>query len=143
MLRILLILSAISAFIYLLFAFKGWLGQLRRRKHSPDAPPRAYFWGLTFAVLFHYGFPLWWWRYGLRNALKLMIFCVSSVMVVKAILGATGAIDVDGLGESIAASLFIAVPIRAIAGLWLAKHDAVWRSAILLQRKAHLQAVET
>tara|TARA_R110002167_G_scaffold12858_1_gene54631 strand:- start:64 stop:387 length:324 start_codon:yes stop_codon:yes gene_type:complete len=106
-------------------------------------PLRAYFWGLAFAVLFYYGFPVWWWRYGLRNTMQLLGICVVLVVAIQTILRVTGAIEVDNFGESMAVGLIIAIPIRVIAGFWVAKYDAKWRRAILLQRKARMQAVDT
>ena len=137
MLKIFLVLSGISALLFCVAAFTGW----RRRKKSGSAQPRrAYFWGLMFALLFYYGFPVWWWRYGLRKTLELMLACIVAVMTLQAILRAIGAINVDGLGESFAVGLFLAVPIRAVAGLWVTRRDAEWRSAIILSRKARLAA---
>ncbi len=135
MLKIILILSGISALLFCVAAFTGWR---RGKKSGATLPRRAYFWGLMFAFLFYYGFPVWWWRYGLRKTLELILACIVAVMALQAILRAAGLINVDGLGESLAAGLFVAVPIRAVAGLWVARRDAEWRSAITLSRKARL-----
>lgn len=141
MARILLTLTVISAVLYCLLAVVSWTRQFRKRgKASIAAPFPAYFWGFTFAVFFYYGFPIWWWRYGLRNAIKLVLSCIFLVAATQAILRLTGMIEVNGFAESVGASLFISVPIRALAGFWVARNDWRWRSAILVERKARINA---
>jgi hypothetical protein len=139
MARILIILTAISAAMYLLIATTSWLRRASERRkvreHVPEPYP-AYFWGFAFAVVFYYGFPVWWWRYGLRNTCKLIISCVLIVAAAQAILRYAELIEVDGLGESFAASLLIAVPVRALAGFWVARNDRRWRNAIVIKRGA-------
>ena len=156
-----LILAAASALIYLLLAFKGWGKQAQRsskrvpvdhhrqsevgerpEQASPDAPQRSYVWGLAFAVLFYYGFLIWWARYGLGRAVKLTLACIAMVGLLQLALRSAGMIDIDGIGESIAAGLFIAVPIRAVAGVYVAKHDNSWRRAIVAQRNLRIQAAK-
>lgn len=152
------ILAAASAFIYILLTIKGWAKQARLsqertkveqpanserlQRASPDAPPRAYFWGLTFAVLFYYGFLIWWGRYGLGRAVKLTLACIVAVGLVQIVLRSAGMIDIHGIGESIAAGLFIAVPIRAVAGIYVAKNDNSWRSAVVAQRRLRTQSAK-
>lgn len=136
MLRILLVLSGISALLFCVAAFTDWR---RRRNSGLVQHRRAYFWGLMFALLFFSGFPVWWWRYGLRKTFELMIACGLAVMTVQIILRVIQVIKVDNLGESIGVGLFIAVPVRAIAGLWVARRDAEWRSAIVQSRMARLR----
>ena len=137
MLKALLILSGISALLYCIAAFTGWM---RRKRSDLVHPPHSYFWGLMFALLFYYGFPFWWWRYGLRKTLELIITCALAVVAIQTILRVTGLIKVDNLGESLAAGLLIAVPVRAIGGLWVARRDAEWRSKFLQSRKKQLVA---
>jgi hypothetical protein len=139
MARILLILTAISVALYLLLAITSWFRHANARKIAPAQaakPYPAYFWGFAFALIFYYGFPIWWWRYGFRNTCKLILACVLIVAATQAILRYTGTIKVDGIGESFVASLLIAVPIRALAGIWVAKNDRRWRDAILMKRNA-------
>lgn len=149
-------LAAASAFIYILLTIKGWTRQVRRshgstkverpvnsgrpQRTSPEAPPRAYFWGLTFAVLFYYGFLIWWGRYGLGRAAKLTLLCIVAVGLVQILLRSTGMIDIDGIGESFAVGLLIAVPIRALAGIYVARYDNSWRSEIVAQRRMCAQS---
>jgi hypothetical protein len=144
MLRLLLVLGAVSALLYVAFSIvrHSTRPSIRRsmRPHADQSvlvrPNSAYFWGLLFALVFYYGFPLWWWRYGLLRAVQVMLACVAATALLQAVLRTTGAIQVDGLGESVAASLLLSVPIRAIGGLWVARRDAEWRSAILERRRA-------
>lgn len=142
MARFLLILTAISAALYLVLASISWFRHTSERRSVPawtaqaTKPYPAYFWGFAFALVFYYGFPIWWWRYGLRNTCKLILACVLTVAVTQAILRYAEMIEVDGLGESFAASLLIAVPIRALAGFWVAKNDRRWRHAIVMKRNA-------
>ena len=139
MAKILLILTAISATIYLLLVATSWSRQTRKRKGVQEQAPMpypAYFWGFAFAVVFYYGFPIWWWRYGFRNTCKLILSCILIVTATQAILRYARLIEVDGLPESFAVSLFIAVPIRAFAGIWVAKNDRRWRNSIVVKRNA-------
>lgn len=142
MLRITLILTAISAFLYLVFSFMGWFRQATRVRKASNPPRRAYFWGLSFAVLFYYGFPIWWWRYGFWKTMQLLIGCIASGAALQAILRSIGAIEVDDFGESLAMGLLLAVPIRAAAGIWVAGKDAEWRHSIVLKRTSGSRTAE-
>lgn len=142
MLKTMLLLSGPSALLYLLFAFKGWLGQLGRRQQSLAAPRKAYFWGLVFAALFYYALPLWWWRYGFGKSVTLILICLGLAAASQATLFATGAVGPDSFGGPIGVSFFVSIPIRVIIGLWVAKHDASWRSKILLQRIKRSQSAK-
>jgi hypothetical protein len=151
MLRILLTLAAASAAIYVLLALRGWARQARASRTTiledhrsatdaldsatGKAPPRAYLWGLAFAVFFYYGFPIWWARYGLRRAITLTLVCVCAVGLVQYLLVSADVIEIGNVAESFGAGLLLAVPIRAIAGLYVAKHDREWRIAILAHRR--------
>ena len=132
-------LSAVSAVLYILLSIRGWFEQVSKWQGVSGVPRRAYFCGLTFALLFYYGFPLWWWRYGLWKALHLVFVCVGAVAVLQAILRTTGSIEVESLGESIVVALLLSMPIRAIGGIWVACRDAEWRSAIRQRRQCRLQ----
>lgn len=135
--RFLLTLTVISAGLYLIFAL---FSAVRRRRiiqsriEVDDVSP-AYFWGFAFAVIFYYGFPIWWWRYGLRSAVKITVVCIALVVATQVLLRMSGVIDVDGFVESLITGLLIAVPIRAAAGIWIAKNDFRLRQAINLERK--------
>jgi hypothetical protein len=131
MLRILLILGVISGALYLVLV---WLDVRRRRKISAESSRPAYLWGLLFALLFYYGFPLWWWRYGLRKALFVLIICICAVALILEILKFLDWIQVDNRAESMVFGFIYAIPIRAIAGIWVAKQDSAWRKLIILKR---------
>ena len=144
MARILLILTVISTALYLVLAVTSWFRHTSKRKSVPaqaTKPYPEYFWGFTFAMVFYYGLPIWWWRYGLRNTCKLILACVLIVAVTQAILRYAKMIEVDGLVESFGASLIIAVPIRALAGFWVAKNDRRWRHSIVMKRNAACRVV--
>lgn len=137
--KALLILTGISAVLYLLLASTSWYrgasGKESAREEAPK-PSHAYFWGLAFAIVFYYGFPVWWWRYGLQNACKLVISCMLIVAATQAILRNAGLIEVDEFHEAVAFGLLISVPVRSLAGLWVAKNDKRWRNAIVTKRGA-------
>ena len=144
MTRIMLILTAITAALYLLIVITSWLRRASERKRDlgkAQRPSPAYFWGFAFAVFFYYGFLIWWWRYGFQNTCKLILSCVFIVAATQATLRYAGLIEVDGPGESFAVSLLIAVPIRALAGFWVAKNDRRWRNAIVIKRNARRNIV--
>ena len=142
--KILLTLTIISIALYIALAVISWFRHTKERRSIPahaKEPYPAYFWGLAFALVFYYGFPIWFWRYGVRNTCKLIIACVLIIATIQAILRYLDVIEVDGLGESIAASLLIALPVRALAGFWVAKNDRRWRNAIVLKRSAARRVV--
>lgn len=85
--KIFLVLASGSALFYSAMAVIDWRG---RRTECATENPRAYFWGLLFALLFYFGFPLWWWRYGLRKSIWLMLGCMTPVMAVPAVLRLIG-----------------------------------------------------
>lgn len=137
--KTLLIFTSISAVLYFLLALTSSIRGAGGKKSVREEvlnPSRAYFWGLAFAVVFYYGFPVWWWRYGLQNACKLVISCMLIVAATQAILRYAGLIEVDGFYEAVAFGLLIAVPVRSLAGLWVAKNDKRWRNAIVIKRGA-------
>jgi hypothetical protein len=156
MLRILLTLAAASAAIYVLLALRDWARHARASRTTTleehrsatdaldsapgKATPRAYLWGLAFAVLFYYGFPIWWARYGLRRAITLTLVCICAVGLVQYLLVSADFIEIGNVAESFGAGLLLAVPIRAIAGLYVAKHDSAWRFAILACRRRRGQS---
>lgn len=139
MANLLLFLTAISAALYLLVALTSRFRKASERRNvrvqAPKSSP-AYFWGFAFVVLFYYGFPVWWWRYGFQNACKLILYCILIVAATQAILRYANLVEVHGLGDSFAVSLLIAVPIRALAGFWVAKNDGRLRNAIVIDRSA-------
>lgn len=92
-------------------------------------------WGGLFAALYYYGLPLWWWRYGLRNALKVVLTCVASTAVLNVVLRMVGWLKAGDAFESLLTSMLLAVPIRAIAGFWLAKNDKRWTADIAAKRR--------
>lgn len=128
MLKIFLVLASICGLLYSTMAVIDWRG---RRTKCATENPRAYFWGLLFALLFYFGFPLWWLRYGLIKSIWLMLVCIAAVMAVPAVLRLIGLIsDSD---SSIAVGLLISVPVRAAGGMWVARRDAEWRGAKLVK----------
>jgi hypothetical protein len=131
MMRILLFLGVISGIFYLALV---WWDVRRYRKKSAESSRPAYLWGLLFAVLFYYGFPLWWWRYGLRKALFVLIVCICAVALMLEILKLLDWIQVDDRQASMALGLIFAIPVRAIAGIWIAKQDSAWRESIVHKR---------
>ncbi len=137
MLWVQLALSAVSVILYVLINQSG-----SQKRASGDSSTRhAYFMGLLFAGLYYYGFPLWWWRYGIKTTAKLLLTCIIAGAICQAVLRTIGMIVVDDFGKSFAISMLLAVPIRAIAGVWVARHDKCWRDSIVAERKAKSQAV--
>jgi hypothetical protein len=126
--KIFLVLASSSALFYSAMAVIDWRGC---RTECATENPRAYFWGLLFALLFYFGFPLWWWRYGLRKSIWLMLGCMAPVMAVPAVLRLIGLIsDSD---TSLAVGLLISVPVRGAGGMWVARRDAAWRGAKIVK----------
>jgi hypothetical protein len=137
--KIILTFAVFSAGLYLLLVIASFMGHPPNKKDISDPAtelPPSYFWGLMYAALFYYGFPVWLVRYGLENTCKLVFLCILVVAAVQAVFRQSGLIEADGFGESLAYSLLISVPVRAAAGLWVAKNDRRWRQSILNKRKA-------
>ena len=139
MTKILLILAAISAALYLILAVLSWRKHKNARKQVPAncvTQGPAYVWGFVFALIFYYGFPIWWWRYGFQNACKLVFSCIAIAAAIQGVLRYLDVIEVSELGESLAWGLFLSIPVRAIAGIWVANNDRRWRQAIVMKRNA-------
>jgi len=128
MFKIFLVLSCVSALLYSIMAVIDWRG---RRTKCATENPRAYFWGFLFSLFFYYGFPLWWWRYGLPKTIWLMLVCLAVVIAVQAVLRLIGLFNDSD--SSIAVGLLISVPVRAAGGMWVARRDAEWRGATLVK----------
>ncbi len=125
-------LSVVSVVIYISLSQARWLKQTR----GETATRSSYFAGLFFAGLYYFGFPILWWRYGIRITVMLLMTCIiasAAFQVLFLELGRGGASDSR---STLAIGMLIAVPIRAIAGIWVARHDKRWRDAIVAQRQA-------
>jgi hypothetical protein len=107
-----------------------WIDVWLRRKCAPDSARPAYVWGFLFTFLFHFGFLLWWWRYGFKKALFVVMVCIVSTALFIELFEYFDWLEVEDLHESLFFGLFFAIPIRAIAGIWVANKDHVWRQSI-------------
>lgn len=97
-------------------------------------------WGGLFAATYYYGLPLWWWRYGMRNALKLVLMCVASTAFLNFTLRMAGWLEAEDVIESLINSMFLAIPIRALAGFWLVRNDERWIIGIAAKRQLKSEA---
>ncbi|MEH6504372.1 MAG: hypothetical protein V7682_10790 [Cycloclasticus sp.] len=107
--------------IYLLFFLIPWLKSWRKKESG-----KAYFIGLLFATLLYYGTPVWLWLYGWRTTLLLIISCIGTVFVIAVIIGIIFSVE-----ETFVIGIFLQVPIRVIAGGWLANNHVRLRSKII------------
>lgn len=128
MFKVSLVLACVSALLYSIVAVIDWRG---RRTKCATENTRAYFWGFLFSLLFYYGFPLWWRRYGLPKSIWLMLVCIAAVMAVQAVLRLIGLLNDSD--SSIAAGFLISVPVRAASGMWVARRDAEWQGTKILK----------
>ena len=142
MLTITIILIAVSAISYIILALVGLEKKPVNFDETSLSSGRSYIWGFLFTALFYYGFPLWWWRYGLWRAVHLILTCVGIGILIQMLLRTIGAIYVDSIGDSIFAGLLLSVPIRALAGVWVAHKDQEWRQAIISKRASRLPTVQ-
>lgn len=138
MAKILLVLTVASVGLYLIVVITAVLRSKTKANNSDQSPKGrpSYSWGLMYAALFYYGLPVWLWRYGTRNSLKLILSCVLAVAAIQALFRYAGLIEVSDFGESLAFGFICAVPVRAAAGFWVARNDSRWRQAILSRRMA-------
>lgn len=127
MLKLLVGVALASAIFYVLLSGRDWVRR-KRGLESADSPRPAYFIGLLFAIFFYFALPLWWWRYGLSNTIKLIALCIAAAAAGSTLIGLTGYSQLMG-GEvsPLLLGQLIGVPVRAVAGLWLAKNDERWR----------------
>lgn len=115
----LFLFQATSSFIiYLLFFLAPWFRE-RRKKESN----KAYFTGLMFATLFYYGAPIWLWLYGVKTTFFLIVYSIGAAFILAVTLGA-----VFGVSEPIAIGVLLQIPVRVIAGNWLARNHVRLRS---------------
>ena len=130
MLTLNLALAATCAFAYIIFAFIGRSKQVKN-VYLIEQPKKRYFWGLSFAILFYLGFPVWWWRYGFLRCVYLLVVCVGGVVLARIALQTLGA---EEAGQSLGVGLLLSIPVRVTAGLWVAHRDEAWRRAIVYKR---------
>jgi hypothetical protein len=98
MAKTLLILAAISAALYLILAVLSWRKHKNAGKQIPENCTKqnpAYVWGFVFALIFYYGFPIWWWRYGFQNACKLIFSCIAIAAAIQGVLRYLDVIEVS------------------------------------------------
>jgi hypothetical protein len=123
----------IAAASIMLFSILLYIWPLKTSS-SKRTVPRA-LWGGLFAAMYYYGLPVWWWRYGLRNALKLVLTCVASTAFLNVTLRMAGWLKAEDVVESLINSMFLAIPIRALAGFWLVRNDERWATSIAAKRR--------
>lgn len=123
-------LSAASGLLYLVLTIVLVWRSKRKPAISLSTSRPAYVWGFLFSALFYYGIPLWWWRYGLRHMLYVLFVCFLVGAITQGALVHLGLLVVNSLADSVSAGLFLSVPIRAGAGLWIARRDGHWRERI-------------
>lgn len=132
MLTFALSLSIASAVLYLLLNSKAWL-RVKRSEKTKDGEKASYFIGLLFSVLFYYALPIWIWRYGLLATIKIFLICIISSSLFFLGFQLMG-LQVGGWPDSFFIIQMIQVPVRAVAGGWIAKRDTKLRSSITLKR---------
>jgi hypothetical protein len=128
----LLVMFGIHGLLFCMVAFRD---SKRRKVTGLTLPWHAYFWGLMFAGLFYIGIPLWWWRYGFRKMLEMLLICFGVVAATTMLLSMIRVHPSDDVVENLILGLIIGIPVRVIAGLWVARRDAEWRNEIVLTRK--------
>jgi hypothetical protein len=134
MFEIFLILSILSMAIYFVINVRPWYRSLKSK--TGDVRTGSYIMGLLFCGLYYYSLPLLWWRYGLISTIKLILSCVALGALAMFGLRTTGLLKVEDFFDSLFYSQFVAVPIRAIAGTWLARNDMRWRRRAMQGRSA-------
>ncbi len=118
MIGLFLFQTASSFIMYLLFFLAPWFREGRNKESN-----KAYFTGLMFATLFYYGTPIWLWLYGVKTTLFLILYSIGSAFILAMILGA-----VFGVSEPITIGILLQIPVRVIAGNWLAHNHVRLRS---------------
>jgi ABC-type arginine/histidine transport system permease subunit len=76
-----------------------------------------------FATLFYYGTPIWLWLYGVKTTFFLIVYSIGAAFILAVILGA-----VFDVSEPTAIGVLLQIPVRVIAGNWLARNHVRLRS---------------
>ena len=107
----------------------------KRRLAIPSEPGFSLFFGGLFAGAFYWAAPIFVWRYGWRRALGTFLACIvigSALGLVAAAVwhwhDPTVALD---LGQRIVLGQTLLVPVRAFAGMYVARNDGVFRHTSL------------
>lgn len=88
----------------------------------------GFFWGGMFAYLFYVYLFIGWYRYGFKRTFWILIGCLASVMLIPRLL-------VEDSDDLATYSILMAVPVRAIAGAWVARNDCLWRHMTAERRR--------
>lgn len=88
----------------------------------------SHLWGILFSSLFFLLTPIFMWRYGVKNTIFLISFCI--------LVPSIPAYIFDNLDDysKVMLALTLSIPIKALTGCWLAKNDLRLREAIIDSR---------
>lgn len=118
MLRLFLFQAITSLMLYLLLFIVPWSKEAQK-----PIPNKAYFTGLLFSTLYFYGTPIWLLLYGIKATFLLFIACIGVTIVLTMTLDAIYSIE-----DTLVVGLLLQIPVRVIAGGWLAHHHARLRA---------------
>jgi hypothetical protein len=110
--------SGATLILYLLFFLSPWIKAWRRKELG-----KSYFVGLLFATFFYYGTPIWLLLYGWKTTFLLIAYCIGSVFLAVVVIS-----SVFSIGDSLIVGILVQVPIRVIAGSWLANNHSRLRA---------------
>lgn len=80
----------------------------------------GFLWGGLFAYFFYAFLFIGWYRYGFKRTFWILIGCLASAVLIPRFF-------VEGSEDMTIYSMLTAIPVRAIAGAWIARNDHMWR----------------
>jgi hypothetical protein len=102
-----------------------------RRLAIPSVPGFSLFFGGLFAAAFYWAAPVIVWRYGWRRALGIFLACIAigsalGLVVATAWQWSDPSVAFD-LGQRLVLGQVLLVPVRAVAGMYVARNDGAFR----------------
>lgn len=125
-----LIFGAIGLITY--FGTYRWGTKFLARFSGKTGGARSTGYGALFSFVYFLGFPYWWWRYGLRRTVQLLLSCVAAGMTCGLLVRL---LPIDPEDSMFAALLAGQLVGRALGGHWIAVVDARWRREIVQRRR--------
>lgn len=92
-----------------------------------------------YAALFHYLFPLWWYRWGLPRAVALIVapFAFTFVLTTFGVVPAIGALGSHVSADAFLIGACVQVPMRVAFGIYAGKRDIDFRRTTHFNRGWH------
>ena len=98
-----------------------------------SVPSFSLFFGGLFAGAFYWALPIMIWRYGWRRAANILLVCLAIGTALGFLAASLSMVAVD-FGPRLLLGQLLLVPVRGLAGIYVAKRDGQFRLAALTMR---------